>query len=377
MALILPPARHEVHRLAGGKSPSSASFMKTGDEVVLEITDVAYGGAGLARHGGRVVFVPFTVPGETVRARIGKVTRGWLQARALDILVASPDRIAPPCPWFGRCGGCAYQHIAYPRQLEIKARQVSEALRRIGKFPAPPVEPARPSPRQYGYRNRITVHVSPPRIGFHGVDARELIDVPECLLAADRVNTALQALRSKKRLRPGPATLRSHREHGGFRQVNDEAAEVLAAVVADMAGRGDTLLDAYCGAGFFAKRLRAQFARIVGIDWDGRSTECARRAAQASELYLTGDAADLLPAALAEHRPSVVLLDPPSQGAAPAVIDALLERVVPRLVYVSCDPSTLSRDASRLAVRYTLGRVVPVDMFPQTASIETAAMFEA
>ena len=119
--------------------------MKSGDEATLEITDVAYGGAGLARHEGRVVFVPFTIPGETVRARITKVTRGWMQARVMDVLTASPDRIAPPCPWFGRCGGCAYQHIAYPRQLEIKTLQVSEALRRIGKFPEPPVEPARPS----------------------------------------------------------------------------------------------------------------------------------------------------------------------------------------------------------------------------------------
>ncbi|MGA1539413.1 MAG: class I SAM-dependent RNA methyltransferase [Chthoniobacterales bacterium] len=351
--------------------------MKPGDEAILEITDVAYGGAGLARHEGRVVFVPSTLPGETVRARVTKVTRGWMQARVAEVLTASPDRIAPPCPWFGRCGGCAYQHIAYPRQLEIKTRQVSEALRRIGKFPEPPVEPARPSPQHYGYRNRITVHVHPPRVGFHGVDPRELVDVEECLLAAEPVNAALQALRSKRRLRPGPATLRAHHEHGGFRQVNDEAAEILAAVVAEMAGTGDTLLDAYCGAGFFAKRLRGQFTRLVGIDWDARSTESARRGAEAAEVYLTGDAAELLPAALDEHAPSVVLLDPPSQGVDAAVIEALLERVVPRLVYVSCDPATLSRDAARLAARYTLHRVVPVDMFPQTASIETAALFEA
>ena len=350
--------------------------MRSGDEAVLEITDVAYGGAGLARHEGRVVFVPFTIPGEKARVRIGKVTRSWMQARVVEILSPSPDRIVPPCPVFGRCGGCAYQQIVYPRQLEIKTRQVSEALRRIGKFPEPPVEPARPSPRQYGYRNRITVHVRPPRIGFHGTDPKELVDVRACLLAEDAVNAALESLRSKKRLRPGPATLRAHHEHGGFRQVNDEAAEVLATVVTEMAGTGETLLDAYCGAGFFAKRLCTHFERVVGIDWDGRSTESARREAQPGELYLTGDAGELMTPLLAEHRPSVVLLDPPAQGAAPAVIDALLATPAPRLVYVSCDPATLSRDLAKLSARYSLHRVVPVDMFPQTASIETVALLE-
>ena len=350
--------------------------MKTGDEAVLEITDVAYGGAGLARHEGRVVFVPFTIPGETVRALIGKVTRSWMEARVVAILSPSPDRIVPPCPVFGRCGGCAYQQIAYPRQLEIKTRQVSEALRRIGKFPAPPVEAARPSPRQYEYRNRITVHVRPPRIGFHGTDPKELVDVRACLLAEDAVNTALEALRSKKRLRPGPATLRAHREHGGFRQVNDEAAEVLAAVVVEMADTGQTLLDAYCGAGFFAKRLRTHFQFVVGIDWDERSTESARHGAEPGELYVTGDAGELITPLLSEHRPSVVLLDPPAQGVDPAVIDALLAIPVPRLVYVSCDPATLSRDLAKLSASYNLRRVVPVDMFPQTASIETVALLD-
>ena len=351
--------------------------MRTGDELNLEITDVAYGGAGLARHEGRVVFVPFTSPGETVRARLGKVTRNWMQARAVEILSTSPDRITPPCPLFMRCGGCAYQHIAYPRQLEIKTHQVAEALRRIGKFPDAPVEPARPSPLAYGYRNRITVHVAPPHIGFHGTDPREIINVRECLLAEDAVNAALAALREKKWLRPGPATLRATREHGGFRQVNNEAAEVLAAVVAEMAGTGETLLDAYCGAGFFAKRLSAHFKHIVGVDWDERSTETARREATPGELYLTGDAGALMTPLLAERRPSVVLLDPPAQGVAPAVIDALLADPVPRLVYVSCDPATLSRDLAKLSSRYDLRRVVPVDMFPQTASIETVALLDA
>lgn len=350
--------------------------MKPGADLVLEITDIAYGGAGIARHEGRVVFVPFTVPGETVRARVAKVHRGWLGADVLEITAPSPDRVRPPCPHFAKCGGCAYQHIAYPRQLEIKTHQVSEALRRIGKIAAPPVEPARPSPLDYAYRNRITVHVAPPRVGFHGTDPRRIVDVEKCLLADEKVNAALAGLRAKKRLRPGPATLRSDPAAGGFRQVNDGAAEVLADVVAEMAGGGDVLVDAYCGAGFFAKKLRERFAKIIGIDWDERSLAAARAAAAPHEEYLAGDAAELLPAILRDAPSAAVLLDPPAQGLAPEVVAALLAAPPPRVVYVSCDPATLARDIAKFSPAFRLARAVPVDMFPQTASIETAALLE-
>ncbi len=350
--------------------------MKVGAELVLEITDVAYGGAGLGRHDGRVVFVPFTIPGETVRARVTNAHRNWLQARVVEIQQKSPDRVTPPCPWFGRCGGCSYQHIAYPRQLALKTRQVAEALRRIGKFTQPPVEAALASPLEYGYRNRITVHVVPPTIGFRGIDPRQVVDINKCLLAEQIVNDKLEALRAKRRLRSGPATLRSSAEHGGFRQVNDTAAEVLASLVSDMAGRGPLLIDAYCGAGFFAKTLREKFTRVIGIDWDQRSIDRAQADASPAEEYRTGDAAELLPAILSEATDALVLLDPPAQGIAAPVIEALLATAPARVIYVSCDPATLARDLAKLASRYTLRRVVPVDMFPQTASVETACLLE-
>ncbi len=352
--------------------------VKTGAVYELEVTTVAYGGAGLARHEGRVVFVPFTIPGEKVRARLTRVRRNWAQAALVEVLVASPDRVTPPCPWFTRCGGCAYQHITYPRQLEIKTAQVAEALRRIGKIPSPPVDPALPSPLIYGYRNRITVHVDPPAIGFRGTDPREVIDITACLLADETVNAALARLRSKKFPRPGPATLRSDAAGRGFRQVNDRAAEVLATLVAELAGSGELLVDAYCGAGFFAKKMRDAFTKVIGLDWDARSIQAARDDAGTGEEYREGDAAALLPAILGGESPAtVVLLDPPAQGLSPDVIMHLLSARPSRLVYVSCDPATLARDLALLAPAYDLRRAAPVDMFPQTASIETACLLTA
>ncbi|MBU3665416.1 MAG: class I SAM-dependent RNA methyltransferase [Chthoniobacterales bacterium] len=352
-------------------------FVKPGDEIDLEVTDLAYGGAGIARHEQQVVFVRFTIPGETVRARIRNVRRTWAEADALRIIHPSPDRVAPPCPFFTRCGGCAYQHITYPRQLTEKTRQVRESLRRIGKFADAPVEQMRSSPHEYGYRNRITVHVDPPRIGFRGTDPRRIVDVDRCLLANKAVNDRLEALHSKRRLRPGPATLRDTASAaGGFRQVNDEAAEILAEIAADMAGSGQILIDAYCGAGFFAQRLSKNFARVIGMDWDGRSIATARIEAGAKEEYVEGDTAELLPAVLQANEGAVLLLDPPAQGLAAEVIAAILAFRPPRIVYISCDPSTLARDLAKVSGSYELRRAVPVDMFPQTASIEVAALLE-
>lgn len=352
-------------------------FVRPRDEIELEITGIAYGGAGLARHEGRVVFVRFTIPGEIVRAKVSNVRKSWAEADLMQIVRASPDRTSPPCPVFGKCGGCSYQHIAYPRQLVVKQRQVAETLRRIGKFSEIPVEATRPSPLEYAYRNRITVHVEPPGIGFRGIDARQLISIDECLLANDAVNARLGALRRKRHLRPGPATLRETDHAGsGFRQVNDAAADILAQVVGEMAGNGLVLIDAYCGAGFFARKLRGNFSRVIGIDWDARSIATARAEAADGEDFLEGDAAALLPSLLQQNTEAVLLLDPPAQGLSDEIVAAILANPPVRTIYISCDPSTLARDLAKMRHVFILRRVVPVDMFPQTASIEVAVLLE-
>lgn len=351
--------------------------VKPRDELELEITDIAYGGAGIARHEGRVVFVRFTIPGEIVRAIVRNVRNRWAEADVVGIVRPSHARVQPPCPFFGKCGGCSYQHIAYARQLEIKQRQVAEALRRIGKLSEAPVEATHASPLEYAYRNRITVHVEPPRIGFRGIDARRLVGVDKCLLANNVVNTRLAALRAKRHLLPGPATLRDTAQAGsGFRQVNDEAADVLAQVAEELSGEAQVLIDAYCGAGFFARKLRKNFARIIGIDWDARSIAAARAEAGEGEEFLQGDTAALLPDLLGTNAGAVLLLDPPAQGLSDDVVAAIIASPPPRIVYISCDPSTLARDLAKMRHVFLLRQVVPVDMFPQTASIEVSVLLE-
>ena len=333
---------------------------------------------------GRVVFVPFVATGETVRVEIVREHRSYLEARLLAVETPSPHRVEPPCPYFGRCGGCSYQHLDAGEQHDTKRRQVESVLRRIGKFPGITVAPTIPSPRPYGYRNRITVHARDGVVGFFGRNEgrgdRKLLDIARCPIAEDAVNDALARFRANPRRREGHCTLRADTGHGGgFEQTNDGAAAELLGVVAGLTGAGEThLIDAYCGAGFFSRHLRDRFVRVVGLEWDRRAVAQARRDAAPHERYLDGDVGELLPDALASFPSDATLLvlDPPSEGLADPVRRAILSGPPAALVYVSCNPATLARDLAELASAYEVNSVTPVDMFPQTAEIEVVASLQ-
>ncbi len=345
----------------------------------LVVEQVAFGGDGLVRlPNGKVCFLPRVIPGERVELRIGRERARYSEAELVRIVEPSPDRVEPPCPVFGRCGGCQYQHIAYPRQLELKAAQVVDVLRRLGGAQDIPIEPAVASPLPYHYRNRITVHVSNRRIGFYGPKSRQIVPVQSCPIASDTVNALLAELH-KSRPRDGEYPLREPSEFRGFRQVNDAAGELLSEVALSMIQPGGGLLvDAYCGAGFFAKKFSHLFRAIIGIEWSEDAIRSARQSAGSSETYFMGDVKQHIGAVLSAAVPdeTTVLLDPPAEGIDPEVLSLLVVRQPARIVYISCNPSTLARDYRALSHHYALKRVVPVDMFPQTAEIEVATLLE-
>ena len=346
--------------------------MKT---VELQIEDIAFGGKGVGRLEGKAVFVPFTIAGERIQARIVRETKNFAEADLLSVLDASPKRTTPECPYFGRCGGCSYQHIAYEHQLEIKAAQVQTALRRLGRIQNPPMRPIIPSPKPYAYRNRITVHAEDGLVGYFRRDVHRLIDVEHCPIAAPEVNAALAELRARHP-RDGHFTLRAHRGPRIFAQTNDEVAAALARLVAEMLPPPrDLLLDAYCGAGFFAKRLLANFKRIIGIEWDRFAIAAAEENATSAETYLAGDVETMLARLLRENDSAAtsVIVDPPATGLPAGTRRALLDHPPRDLVYVSCNPATLARDLGELQQAFTILAVTPLDMFPQTAEIECVA----
>ena len=348
-------------------------------ELELVIDDVAFGGKGVGRAEGKAVFVPFTIESERVTARIVREKKSFAEAELVTVLEPSAERARPQCPYFARCGGCSYQHMRYEHQLHWKARQVAQALQRIGKFREPPLRPIVPSPLDYEYRNRITVHVENGVVGFFRHDAHRLIDVERCAIAGPEVNEQLAALRAR-RPRDGHYTLRAQSGPRVFSQTNDAVAIHLADTIAALIPAHQTLLiDAYCGAGFFAKRLLPKFARVVGLDWDIHAIAAAEAHATPSETYLAGDLAFEIGEQVreAELTTTTVIVDPPATGLGADVRAVLRRHPTATLLYVSCNPPTLARDLADLGAAFRLESVTPFDMFPQTAEIEVLAHLTA
>jgi tRNA/tmRNA/rRNA uracil-C5-methylase (TrmA/RlmC/RlmD family) len=358
--------------------------------VDLKIEDIAFGGKGVAREQGKAVFVPYTIEGEMVSAEIVREKKQFAEAELVEVKQSSPNRVVPQCPYFGRCGGCAYQHIDYQHQLAIKWRQVRDALQRIGKIKDIPMRPIVPSSRQYAYRNRITVHAQNGVIGFFRRDSHQLIDIERCPISRDGVNRALAELRQQKHVRDGHYTLRASSEPRVFSQVNDEVAQSLRDLIVDLIpANQDLLIDAYCGAGFFAKALLDKFERVIGIDWDRFAIAVAKENATEKETYIAGDVEHELTRNLTALSRQVseregnglgemtLVVDPPATGLSGAVRKAIIDLAPGTLIYVSCNPPTLARDLKELQHRFAINSITPLDMFPQSAEIEVLVHLEA
>ena len=338
----------------------------------LTIHDIAFGGKGVGRAEGLVVFIPYTIPGETVTVAVTRKKKNYAEATLVSVDGQSPERVEPECPYFGRCGGCAYQHIAYPAQLAIKAGQVEQTLRRVGKLAEVPARPMVPSPKPYGYRSRIRVHVVQGVVGFYAADGYSLIDIEHCPIASKEVNERLAGLRAR-RMPDGDYTLSETRKKGFFEQTNNAVAQSMLDLVGQLITPGGSLVDAYCGAGFFAQHLRDRFERVVGIEENEFAIAHARTHAAPHERYLAGDVADTLAEVLAETGETSLILDPPAAGISARVIETILATAPREILYVSCNPGTLARDLAHLSGTHRLESVTPLDMFPQTAEIEVVA----
>jgi len=347
--------------------------------VELTINDIAFGGKGVARDEGKAVFVPFTIESERITAQIVREKKQFAEAELTEILEPSADRVAPKCPYFGRCGGCSYQHMSYPHQLATKARQVEQAMRRIGRLTAPPMQPMVPSPEEYEYRNRITVHAQDNVVGFYRRDVHELMDIERCPIAMPAVNESLAQLRAS-RVRDGHYTLRAHSGPRVFAQTNDAVADALAGLIADMLSNGgELLIDAFCGAGFFSRRLSEKFKRVVGIDWDRFAIDAAQEHASPNEKYVSGDVTTELRWLLEANdlASTTLIVDPPATGLSPEIRGTILDSPPQTMIYVSCNPPTLARDIAELKRHFSVVSIIPFDMFPQTAEIEVVAHLQA
>ena len=404
--------------------------------IQLTLTAMAHGGAALGRHEGRVIFVPGAIPGETVRVEITHDRGRFAHAHAIEILESSPDRVMPRCPHVPDCGGCQWQHIAYPRQLELKTDILRDQLMRIAGLADPSVHGTLTAPSPWGYRNRVTFSVSNDnQLGFQRAASHDVVPIEECHIADPRLMAAYDDLDLNL---PGlfGLTLMAGHEHGDiliafetqaddppslsvdlpvscvhlvggeeaipvnlvgnnhvsqrvagyayrvsagrFFQVHAAVADMLVDLVLDWLAPspGDTVLDAYCGVGLFTLPLAERAGLVISVELDPGATEdlIMNLGDRDNVDVIEGPVEAVLPELAKNERLHGAVVDPPRHGLDVAVIDALVANGPPRLAYVSCDPATLARDVKRLARGgYILNDLQPLDMFPQTYHIETVA----
>jgi 23S rRNA (uracil1939-C5)-methyltransferase len=443
-------------------------------ELELRIESLAFGGNGVARLEGFVLFVRGGLPGDLVRARVTKVKRSHAEAETIEVLEPGASRVEAPCPYFGSCGGCRFQDLAYEVQCEAKAAQVKDALVRIAGIAEPPLEPIIPAEEIYGYRNKLEYSFSPtpegPALGFHKAGRwDELLPIERCLLTTELGNSiraavvewareeVLEAYDQKEKhgylrhlvVREGRNTgqalvmlvtasdrpferdffirsltkfpevrsiywavnegsgettnvpaeliwgedaieeelcgLNFRLRPNAFLQTNTLMAEKLYSLAGEYAGLTgeETVWDLYCGTGTIGLTLARQARSVWGIEISEESVACALENAERNSVgniaFFAGNVGQVI-RELKERSgsPDVVVVDPPRAGLAGKALRRLAETGAPRIVYVSCNPTTLAGDFKQLQEQagYRLLRAQPLDMFPHTPHVETVALLE-
>ena len=383
------------------------------------VEKLVYGGDGLARVEGRVVFAPFVLPGERIRVHAEQEKPGLVRARTLEVLEPAPERVAAPCAVFGRCGGCHYQHAPYEYQLAAKRDILADQLRRLGKM-EPPERIAVAVGEPWGYRNRAQLHIDGRHIGYRQAGSHRLCEVKQCPVASPKINETIHALAGMLHNPRWPRFVRSleiftdeqqvqlnvlDSDHpvakrffdwcaaeipalvegaldyqGQFRvsrhsffQVNRFLLDRLVEVALEGA-EGETALDLYAGVGLFSLALARGFREVTAVESGSGAVRDlqfnAERAALANLRAEQRTAEEYLQKL--ERAPDFVLLDPPRAGLGKAVVRRLAELRPRQVAIVSCDPATLARDLAGLtAAGYSVEQMTLVDLFPQTYHLET------
>ncbi len=408
------------------------------DTFDLQLEKLTYGGDAMGRlNDGRAVFVPFGLPGEHVRVRLTEEKRGFARGELMEILQPSAKRIIARCKHFGICGGCHYQNLPYEEQLKAKTEILRDQLTRIGKIETPPVQRMVACPNEWNYRNHVQFHLTDEgKVGYVGAGTafgQRIIAISECHLPEPSINSLWPQLEfepdtdiERVSLRAGKmedlmlvlesdspeppeleieaeisvahvyednAVVIAGNDHiiirvlgrdfqvsaAAFFQVNTAVAEkmVIHLITNLPVTQSTTLLDIYSGVGLFSAFLAPKCERVIGIE--SSPSACEDFAVNLDEfdnveLY-EGLAEDVIPHFEAE--PHIILVDPPRAGLGKRVVDGILKLNPHVIAYVSCDPSTLARDAARLlSGGYHLKDVTPFDLFPQTYHIESISLFE-
>jgi 23S rRNA (uracil1939-C5)-methyltransferase len=394
-------------------------------KITLRLDAMTYGGDAIGRAGGKAIFARGGIAGEWVRAEIVEERDHFARAQVTDVIEPSPARVQPRCPHFelsaSSCGGCTWQHIDYAAQLRFKTDIVREQLRRIGKIVDASVREALPSPDVWAYRNHAQFSVTPAwrarlraiesrdgRLGCQAARSNWVMPIKVCHIvqppiaewfaSAGRMEAGVvrvdvraagsqlavtlerdgQRIATDQRLEFTVKGVPLRVSAESFFQVNTSLVETLVDLVLnwlDLRG-GEMVLDAYCGVGLFSRFVAPVAGRVIGIELSRSAVDDAREnLAQFNHVDLREGWVEQELASIAPPIDAAIL-DPPRAGCGPRVIGAVMDKQIKRLVYASCDPATLARDARQLVNGgYRLLDIQPVDMFPHTYHIETVTLW--
>ena len=378
------------------------------DSFEVEVERILPGGMGLAHAGGKTVFVALAAPGDRVRVRVEREQGNVLFASIEEIITPSPLRIEPPCPYFGRCGGCDFQQLTYETQLAAKADIIRDCLHRIARLENVPEIVVTPSPNDWRYRMRATWQIDRElrRVGYYERGSRRVCDVADCAVLRQELQATLEQVRATEwnefppdlkhldavagengvSLSPAFAQFETNEltltvrgevynyNAGTFFQINPSLlSPMIEFALADASG--ETALDLYCGVGLFTLPLSRQFQKVVGVEANAAAARFARRNLQRAGLtnasVTTATVTDWFRSG-ARGPVDLVLLDPPRAGAESAVIKGIMDLNPADISYVSCDPATLARDLKKLiGGAYLIDSIRAFDLFPQTHHVET------
>lgn len=382
-----------------------------------------YGGEGLSRVDGEVVFTPFVLPGEEVEVERSGKKHQVQRAQVVSIVEPSPDRVMPECGYFQRCGGCQYQHAGYAAQLRYKREILSETLRRVGRIDFEADRIGVESAEPFGYRNRIQFHFHDGKVGYRAMGSHTLVPVETCPIGSPMINEVLDKLNHMVGDRrwpqfvesveiftnetgvqwnvaettrpvakhffdwlgqhvpetvPGPLDYRVNDDvftvsGTSFFQVNRFLAPRLAELAIGDA-TGNRAWDLYAGVGLFSLPLARRFGKVTAVESGRGATGDLERNAARAGLNVKCVRQSTEPFLFeSDEKPDFILADPPRAGLEKGATTRLLEIGAPKLVVVACDPATLARDLQALSAGYELESVTLVDLFPQTFHIETIA----
>ena len=377
----------------------------------IRIERILPGGVGLAHAEGKTVLVSLAAPGDHLRVQVEREQGNVLFASVVEVLTPSPVRVEPPCPYFGRCGGCDFQQLTYEAQLAAKASIISDCLQRIARLDGVPQITVHPSPNNWRYRVRATWQIDQEKreIGYYERGSRRVCDVADCAVLMPELQEALERVRATD-WEEFPTDLKhldvvagengvslsppfggfetnelSMRVGNEFYQYNAESffqinpallPELIEFALSDAVG--ETALDLYCGVGLFTLPLARRFEKVVGVEANAVATRFAHRnldqAGLTNARVVTATVAGWI-RSYSNGEVDFVLLDPPRAGAESVVIKGIVELQPKRISYVSCDPATLARDLKKLiAGGYAIVAIAGFDLFPQTHHVETVVL---